>query len=51
MYSPDPYTKAVANMAVIAIFYLCHPSEYVESAPGSHSTTFWLQDVELSIGP
>ena len=47
-YSQNPNTKAIADMIIIAFFFLLRPGEYTNN--NSNSTPFHLEDVQLFIG-
>ena len=42
------HLKAIADMIIIAFFYLLRPGEYTDSA--SDTTPFTLADVQLFVG-
>ena len=49
MNSPDPHTNAIADMIVIAFFFLLRPGEYTASP--SDTQPFDFQSVQLFLGP
>jgi hypothetical protein len=48
--NPTDHQRAVADLAVMAFFFLLRPGEYCKSGPDSESHPFRLRDVTFSIG-
>lgn len=45
----DVFALAVADMAIIALYYLCRPGEYAATTQATRSSPFRLEDVECSV--